>query len=49
MPRKSPSAPIGSCTGIGFAPRRALMDATEAKKSAPVRSILLMKQIRGTL
>ena len=48
-PRKCSSWPIGSCTGTGCAPRRSTIDCTEAKKSAPVRSILLMKAIRGTL
>ena len=41
--------PIGSCTGTGLAPRRSTIDCTEAKKSAPVRSILFMNAMRGTL
>ncbi len=48
IPWKLSSLPIGSCTGIGLAPRRSLIDSTEAKKSAPTLSILLTKQIRGT-
>ena len=48
-PRKCSSWPIGSCIGTGFAPRRSTIDCTEAKKSAPVRSILLMNAMRGTL
>ena len=47
-PRKCSSWPIGSCTGTGWAPSRSIIDCTEAKKSAPVRSILLMKAMRGT-
>ena len=47
-PRKCSSWPIGSCTGTGFAARRSTIDWTEAKKSAPVRSILLMNAMRGT-
>ena len=39
---------MGHCTTAGVAPRRARMEATPASKSAPVRSILLMKQRRGT-
>ena len=49
MPRKCSSWPIGSCTGTGCAPRRSTIDCTEPKKSAPVRSILLMNAMRGTL
>ena len=41
--------PIGICTGTGFAPRRSRIDCTAAKKFAPVRSILLMNAMRGTL
>ena len=48
-PRNLSSWPIGICTGTGLAPRRSLIDFTAAKKSAPVRSILLMKAMRGTL
>ena len=43
------SAPIGICTGTGLAPSRSRIDCTEAKKFAPVRSILLMNAMRGTL
>ena len=46
---KLSSAPIGICTGTGFAPRRSRIDCTAAKKFAPVRSILLMNAMRGTL
>ncbi len=48
-PSKSASAPIGICTGIGFAPRRSLIMSTVRQKFAPIRSILLTKQMRGTL
>ena len=40
--------PIGSWILIGLAPRRSIIDLTEPSKSAPVRSILLMKAMRGT-
>ena len=43
------SAPIGSCRTTGTAPRRSLIVSTDMKKSAPMRSILLTKQMRGTL
>ena len=49
MPLKSPSAPIGSWTGTAFAPRRSCIVLTEPSKSAPMRSILLMNAMRGTL
>ena len=48
-PRWFSSWPIGSWIGTGFAPSLSTIDLTEAKKSAPVRSILLMNAIRGTL
>ena len=48
MPAKSPSAPIGSWTGMAFAPRRSCIVLTEPSKSAPMRSILLMNAMRGT-
>ena len=48
-PRKSSSAPIGTCNGTGRAPSMSLIIPTTLKKSAPERSILLMKPIRGTL
>ena len=48
MPRKSPSAPIGSWIGTGWAPRRSIIVCTPRSKSAPMRSILLMKAMRGT-
>ena len=44
----SASAPIGSCTGTGWAPRRSIIVCTESSKLAPMRSILLMKAMRGT-
>ena len=47
-PVKSPSAPIGSWMTATLAPRRSLIESTAAKKSAPMRSILLTKQMRGT-
>src|SRR5699024_10802495 len=47
-PRKSFSAPIGTCMTSGLAPRRSTMVPTVKKKSAPSLSILLMKQTRGT-
>ena len=48
-PRNSLSAPIGSCTSATVASRRSLIMSTQRKKSAPTRSILLTKHIRGTL
>ena len=47
-PLNSASAPMGSCTLIGFAPRRSRMLCTQLSKWAPIRSILLMKAMRGT-
>ncbi len=47
-PRKSASAPIGSCTTAGVASRRSRIISTVRPKSAPTRSILFTKQIRGT-
>ncbi len=47
-PRKSPSAPIGSCTTAVVQSSRSLIMSTHISKLAPVRSILLTKQIRGT-
>ncbi len=48
-PLKSASAPIGTWSGTGLAPRRSRTWFTTLKKSAPLRSILLTKPIRGTL
>ena len=48
MPRNLSSAPMGMCRGRGRAPSFSRMVSTEWKKSAPIRSILLMKQMRGT-
>ena len=47
-PLKLPSAPIGSWMTAMVAPRRSLIESSAAKKSAPMRSILLMKHMRGT-
>ncbi len=41
-PMKSASLPIGSWIGSGLAPSRSFIVSTALKKSAPVRSILLM-------
>ncbi len=49
MPRNLSSAPMGIWMGSGLAPSFSRMVSTEWKKSAPTRSILLMKQMRGTL
>ncbi len=46
-PRKSPSAPMGICSASGTAPRRDSIISTQRWNSAPTRSILLTKQIRG--
>jgi hypothetical protein len=46
---KFSSEPIGIWSGTGFAPSRSRIDCTAAKKFAPVRSILLMNAMRGTL
>ena len=48
-PQKSDSAPIGTCSTSGVQFSRSLMLSTQKKKSAPVRSSLLTKQMRGTL
>ena len=48
MPRKWPSAPMGIWMRATVASRRSLIWSTALKKSAPMRSILLMKQMRGT-
>ena len=47
-PANLSSAPIGSCSGTGRAPRRSRISVTTAAKSAPTRSILLMNAMRGT-
>jgi hypothetical protein len=47
-PWKALSEPIGSCTTAGSASRRSRIICTARGKSAPTRSILLTKQIRGT-
>ncbi len=48
-PLKPPSVPIGSWMTAGVASRRLSIISTVRKKLAPVRSILLMKHMRGTL
>ena len=47
-PRKSLSAPIGICRTSGVEFSRSTIMSTQRKKSAPVRSSLLTKHIRGT-
>ena len=47
-PMKSDSVPHGSCRTSGFAARRSTIMSTVRPKSAPVRSILFTKQMRGT-
>ncbi len=47
-PLKFASAPIGSWIATGFAPRRSTIMSKHRSKLAPIRSILLTKQIRGT-
>ena len=47
-PRNSLSTPIGSCTTAVTASRRSRIIETQRSKSAPMRSILLTKQNRGT-
>ncbi|EKE00519.1 MAG: hypothetical protein ACD_21C00335G0001 [uncultured bacterium] len=48
-PLKFSSLSIGTCMIAGSAPKRSRICFTTRKKSAPARSILLTKQIRGTL
>ena len=48
MPLKLFSEPIGSWMQTGRPPTRVLMSETHLKKSAPILSILLTKQMRGT-
>ena len=45
---KSASAPIGSCRTRGLAASRSTIMSTQRKKSAPVRSSLFTKHMRGT-
>ena len=47
-PWKPPSAPMGIWMTAGLASSRSRIIWTDRSKSAPIRSILLMKQIRGT-
>jgi len=48
MPAYWASEPIGSWMTATLALWRSLIEASAPKKSAPVRSILLMKHMRGT-
>ncbi|KAF5031670.1 hypothetical protein DSECCO2_625360 [anaerobic digester metagenome] len=47
-PSNLSSLPMGSWMGMGFARRRSTIMSTQRKKLAPMRSILLTKQMRGT-
>ena len=47
-PRKSASVPTGICSTRGMACSRVTIISTQRWNSAPVRSSLLMKQMRGT-
>ena len=47
-PRKSDSTPHGSWITSGVAPSRSEIISTHRWNSAPTRSILFTKQIRGT-
>ena len=47
-PRKSASVPHGSWMTSGVAPSRSEIISTQRWNSAPTRSILFTKQIRGT-
>ena len=47
MPRNSASRPMGICSATGLAPRRSTIISRPRKKSAPMRSILLTKAMRG--
>ncbi len=48
MPAKSELRPIGSCRGSGVTPSFSSICFTTDSGLAPMRSILLMKAIRGT-
>ena len=48
MPRNFSSAPTGIWTGTALAPNRSRIISTAFANSAPTRSILLMKAMRGT-
>ena len=48
-PPKSSSAPMGNCKGTALLPNISRTCFTTIKKSAPARSILLTKPMRGTL
>ena len=45
----SASVPMGSWIATGLAPSRSRIMSMQRGKSAPIRSILLTKQMRGTL
>ena len=45
----SASVPMGSWIATGLAPSRSRIISMQRGKSAPIRSILLTKQMRGTL
>ncbi len=47
-PTNSLSTPMGSWITIGLAPSRSTIIWTQRSKLAPMRSILLTKQMRGT-
>jgi len=47
-PTKSLSTPTGSWVTNGLAPSRSMIMSTQRVKLAPMRSILLTKQMRGT-
>ena len=49
MPWNLSSMPIGSCSGSATMSSFSRKLASARKKSAPVRSSLLMKMMRGTL
>ena len=49
MPQKLSSAPMGTWMATALACRRSFMVSIAWKKSAPTRSYLLMKAMRGTL
>ena len=48
MPENDSSAPIGSWITTGLPFRRVRIWSTQRRKSAPARSILLTKAMRGT-
>ena len=48
MPTNFSPSPMGRWMGMGLAPSRSTIMATQRSKLAPVRSILFTKQMRGT-